>query len=102
RVIIVEAGQVGWAASGRNGGFCEASLTHGEENGRSRWPQEYDQLERLGRDNLDAIADTVDSYRMDVELERTGTLSVANEEHQIAWLSGDGASCHGRQTRQVL
>jgi glycine/D-amino acid oxidase-like deaminating enzyme len=102
RVIIVEAGQVGWAASGRNGGFCEASLTHGEENGRSRWPQEYDQLERLGRDNLDAIADTVDSYRMDVELERTGTLSVATEEHQIAWLSGDDGFLDGPATRALV
>ena len=41
---------IGWAASGRNGGFCEASLTHGEENGRTRWPDEYDALERLGAD----------------------------------------------------
>jgi hypothetical protein len=29
-VIVLEAQRVGWAASGRNGGFCEASLTHGE------------------------------------------------------------------------
>ena len=28
-VVLVEGRQVGWAASGRNGGFCEASLTHG-------------------------------------------------------------------------
>ena len=48
RVVLLEANTVGWAASGRNGGFCEASLTHGEENGRSRWPEEYDALERLG------------------------------------------------------
>jgi hypothetical protein len=30
RVVLLEAQTVGWAASGRNGGFCEASLTHGE------------------------------------------------------------------------
>src|SRR5688572_5339439 len=29
RVMLVEAKSIGWAASGRNGGFCEASLTHG-------------------------------------------------------------------------
>ena len=46
RVVLLEAQQVGWAASGRNGGFCAASITHGEENGRSRWPDEYDALER--------------------------------------------------------
>src|SRR5690242_17700869 len=37
-VVLLEAELIGWAASGRNGGFAEASLTHGEENGRSRWP----------------------------------------------------------------
>ena len=41
RVVLVEGETLGWAASGRNGGFCEASVTHGEENGRSRWPTEY-------------------------------------------------------------
>ena len=29
-VVLVEAATVGWAASGRNGGFCASSLTHGE------------------------------------------------------------------------
>jgi hypothetical protein len=32
-VLLVEGGRIGWAASGRNGGFCEASITHGFENG---------------------------------------------------------------------
>jgi hypothetical protein len=39
-VTLLEGRQVGWAASGRNGGFCEASITHGEENGQQRWPEE--------------------------------------------------------------
>ena len=102
RVIIVEAGQVGWAASGRNGGFCEASLTHGEENGRRRWPEEYDQLERLGRDNLADLEQTVERYRMDVELERTGTLSVATEDHQIAWLADQEGFLDGPATRALV
>lgn len=102
RVIILEAGQVGWAASGRNGGFCEASLTHGEENGRSRWPEEYDRLERLGRENLAGIVATVERYAMDVELERTGTLSVATEDHQIAWLAEEAGFLDGPATRELV
>ena len=102
QVIIVDAGEVGWAASGRNGGFCEASLTHGEENGRSRWPEEYDGLERLGRENLDSIAATADRYGMDVELERTGTLSVATEDHQIAWLAEEAGFLDGPATRELV
>src|SRR5690606_11866458 len=39
-VVVLEGRRVGWAASGRNGGFVEASLTHGDQNGMSRWPED--------------------------------------------------------------
>jgi glycine/D-amino acid oxidase-like deaminating enzyme len=87
RVVLLEARSIGWAASGRNGGFCEASITHGEENGRSRWPEEYDELDRLGRDNLDGFERDVKDLALDCHWERTGTLTVAVEEHQLAWLA---------------
>ncbi|MDF1604403.1 FAD-dependent oxidoreductase [Nocardioides sp. YIM 152315] len=90
RVVLLEASAVGWAASGRNGGFCEASLTHGEENGRARWPDEYDELERLGHENLDALEADVRDLGLDCQLERTGALSVAVEPHQVEWLRGEG------------
>ena len=48
RVVLLEAKRVGWAASGRNGGFCEASITHGEPNAEARWPEDVDQLRRIG------------------------------------------------------
>src|SRR6187402_2620317 len=35
RVALVEARTIGWAASGRNGGFVEMTLTHGEGNGEA-------------------------------------------------------------------
>ncbi|TPW65662.1 FAD-dependent oxidoreductase, partial [Schumannella sp. 10F1B-5-1] len=69
-------------------GFVEASLTHGEENGRSRWPEEYAQLARLGMENLDAIERTIAELGLDVQWERTGELDVATEPHQLAWLEG--------------
>ncbi|MFC7726586.1 NAD(P)/FAD-dependent oxidoreductase [Nocardioides sp. GCM10028917] len=86
RVVLLEAQTVGWAASGRNGGFCEASLTHGEDNGRSRWPEEHDVLERLGAANLDAFEADVRDLGLPCEWERTGALSVAVEDHQVDWL----------------
>lgn len=89
-VVLLEANRVGWAASGRNGGFCEASLTHGIENGQNRWPDELDELERLGAENLDGIQDAVERYGMQVDWERTGQLAVATEPHQVEWLHGDG------------
>jgi glycine/D-amino acid oxidase-like deaminating enzyme len=86
---------VGWAASGRNGGFCAASLTHGEENGRTRWPTEYATLERLGNENLSAIGETIDASDMRVDFERTGELSVAVEPHQVDWLEEAAAAGSG-------
>ena len=86
-VLVLEAGTVGWAASGRNGGFCSASLTHGEANGLARWPQEYAALHRLGLANLDGIEATVARYGIDCDFRRTGELTVATEPHQVEWLA---------------
>lgn len=86
RVVVVEGRTVGWAASGRNGGFCDASLTHGRENGLARWPDEIDQLDRLGLANLDAMGDDLASHGIDADWERTGGLAVAIEPHQLEWL----------------
>ena len=88
-VILLEAARVAWAASGRNGGFCEASLTHGYENGKNRWPGELETLERLGLENLDRMQEAVEKYGMDCEWERSGELNVAVEPHQVAWLEED-------------
>ena len=86
RIAVVEARTVGWAASGRNGGFCDASLTHGRDNGLSRWPEEIDTLDRLGMQNLDAMGADIVEWGIDAEWERVGALSVATEPHQLDWL----------------
>lgn len=85
-VVVVEAERVAWAASGRNGGFCEASLTHGAANGRQRFPDELDTLARLGADNLAGLRAALERYDIRCDLEPTGELSVATEAHQVAWL----------------
>lgn len=90
-VILLEAERIGWAASGRNGGFCEASLTHGYENGKNRWPKELATLERLGLENLDRMQEAVQEYGMDCDWERTGELNVAVEPHQVEWLQEDSS-----------
>ncbi|HEY1105977.1 MAG TPA: FAD-dependent oxidoreductase [Agromyces sp.] len=97
RVVLVEAKRIGWAASGRNGGFCEASLTHGDENGQARWPKEMEILHRLGMQNLDEIEASEAKYGMDFQFERTGQLAPAIEEHQVEWLRdwADEAAKHG-------
>jgi glycine/D-amino acid oxidase-like deaminating enzyme len=85
-VVLIEGREVAWAASGRNGGFCAASLTHGLPNGLARWPGELRTLEDLGARNLDAIGDTVARYGIDCAFERTGEIDVATAPHQLAEL----------------
>jgi glycine/D-amino acid oxidase-like deaminating enzyme len=95
-VVLAEGHRIGWAASGRNGGFCDASLTHGTVNGQARFPAEYATLQRLGMRNLDAIQAAVDRHGIDCDFERTGTLAVATAEYQVDGLravaDGDGGT----------
>ena len=83
RVLLVEADRIAEHATGRNGGFCEASLTHGEANGRDRWPDEYDVLHRMGLANLDAIEETLARYGIDCGWARGGELTVATRPHEV-------------------
>lgn len=86
RVLLLEGKRIAWAASGRNGGFAEASLTHGEENGLLHWPDELPVIERLADENFAAFAATLERHAIDAEWELTGTLTVAAEPHQVPWL----------------
>jgi glycine/D-amino acid oxidase-like deaminating enzyme len=95
RVVLLEAATVGWAASGRNGGFCDPSLTHGRDNGLNRWPEEADVLDRLGAENLDEMGATLDELGVDAQWERTGSLDVATEPHQVPWLREAAEHGHG-------
>jgi glycine/D-amino acid oxidase-like deaminating enzyme len=100
-VVLVEGRTVGWAASGRNGGFCAASLTHGLDNGLARFPDDVATLERLGADNLDAIAKAIARYGIDCDFERTGELAVATEPHQVEWLR-EGAELASRYGHEAV
>ncbi|MET9107487.1 NAD(P)/FAD-dependent oxidoreductase [Streptomyces zhihengii] len=97
-VVLIEGREVGWAASGRNGGFCAASLTHGLGNGLARWPGELAVLEELGARNLDAIEDTVARHGIDCDFERTGEIDVATEPHHL----GELRELHDAATRLGL
>lgn len=104
RIVLLEGQRVGWAASGRNGGFVDASLTHGAHNGKTRWPDEFDQLERLGMENLDGMQADIEKYGMAVDWERNGMLAVATEPHQVPWLrdaaaDGEGAFLNAEEVR---
>jgi glycine/D-amino acid oxidase-like deaminating enzyme len=86
-VVVLEAATVAAGATGRNGGFADASLTHGLSNGLSRFPAEIDQLERLGRENLDGIEQAIERHGIECGWERTGSILVARNQHEVAELS---------------
>jgi glycine/D-amino acid oxidase-like deaminating enzyme len=96
-VALLEGDRCGWGASGRNGGFLEASLTHGLENGLSRWPDEIDRLLELGRENFAAIRKTVERRGIDAAWHDGGLIEVATRAHEVAWLeeAAETAREHG-------
>jgi len=90
-VLLLEGHTAGWAASGRNGGFCASSLTHGLANGLERFPDEMAVIDRLGQQNLTAIEDTVRRYGIECGFERVGELGVATAEYQLDDLAHESA-----------
>jgi glycine/D-amino acid oxidase-like deaminating enzyme len=91
-VVLLEARTSGWAASGRNGGFCSASLTHGLGNGLERFPAEMPLLERLGAENLREIGETVAARGIDCDFSLTGELNVATASWQLDGLGEEAAA----------
>ena len=85
-VVLLEGDRCGWGASGRNGGFLEASLTHGLANGLSRWPGEIELLLELGRDNFEAIRRTLEQRGIDAGWNESGLIEVATRPHEVRWV----------------
>jgi glycine/D-amino acid oxidase-like deaminating enzyme len=100
-VVLVEGRRIAWGGTGRNGGFCAATITHGLGNGLDRFPAEIETLERLGRENLDQIEQAVARYGIDCDFARTGELAVATQPWQLDGLAAaaEAAARLGLTTR---
>jgi glycine/D-amino acid oxidase-like deaminating enzyme len=94
-VVVLESGRVAIGASGRNGGFLAASLTHGLSNGVAHFPDEVERLHQLGLDNFEALLASLDRYGIDAAVERTGELTFATAPWQVPDLAED-AELHTR------
>jgi glycine/D-amino acid oxidase-like deaminating enzyme len=95
-VCLLEGRKIAWGGSGRNGGFCSASLTHGLSNGLDRFGSEIATLERLGQQNLDQIEQAISRYAIDCDFARTGELAVATAPWQL-----DGLAESAEQARAL-
>jgi len=102
QVVLLEAGHCGDQASGRNGGFAAASLTHGFGNGQARWPEELARLDELGAANLRDIGETVSRHGIDCDWQRVGELTVATRPHEVDELTELSAALGRAGHRAVL
>jgi glycine/D-amino acid oxidase-like deaminating enzyme len=103
RVVVLEAGRIGHAASGRNGGFCSPSLTHGHGNGLERWPDEIDALVRLGLENLREIGETLERYGIEADFAMTGKVAFARTQWEAEGLESAvrTSNAHGDTARFI-
>jgi glycine/D-amino acid oxidase-like deaminating enzyme len=100
RVVLLEAERIGHGASGRNGGFVEPSLTHGIHNGLAHFPDEIDELVRLGAENHAALTAFVADHGIDGDLRPVGVIDVASEPWQLADLE-EGVAAFERAGEKV-
>jgi len=83
KIVVLEAENVGFGASSRNGGFCEASLTHGLLNGLTHWYDEIDTLNRMGEENIKGIIESTKKHNIQADFEYNGVLNMATAEWQL-------------------
>jgi glycine/D-amino acid oxidase-like deaminating enzyme len=88
-VVVLEAESVGYGASGRNGGFAVASLTHGISNGMARFAGEMPALERLAHENFTGLRRDLDHHGIDCDLEPSGELTAIVDPRQARFLEED-------------
>lgn len=89
-VVLLEAGEAGCGASGRNGGFVSASITHNFGNGFNRWRKELPKLLELGHKNLAEIEAAIQRFRIDCDYIRSGELNAALEPYQLDGMREEG------------
>ncbi len=83
QVVLLEATRCGNGASGRNGGFMEASLTHGLANGLTRFPGEIETLERLADENFAELHQDLGRHAIECDYATPGVLTVALEPREL-------------------
>lgn len=85
-VLVVDQGPIGGGASGRCGGFINASVTHGIAHGHAKWPDDMETIvkiqEALWDDTLQLLAD----HGAGDVIEPSGKLTVATRPHQVSEL----------------
>lgn len=78
-IVLIEKTFIGDGASGRNGGFLNSSLAHGETNTDHHFPGEADKLYQLGQQNMRELLESLSRYGIDAHYEKVGETEVATD-----------------------
>ncbi len=82
-VVLIEARSIANGASGRPAAIMSTSVMHGIDNTERMFPAEVAELERLGRENMDAFRQAIERYGIDCDLEWGGEMKVAIGEQGL-------------------
>jgi glycine/D-amino acid oxidase-like deaminating enzyme len=102
-VLVVDAGAIGGGASGRCGGFINASITHGIAHGHARWPGEMHALVALQQAIWDDTLRLLDSHGTSDIIQPAGKFTVATSTHHLDQLAAsiDVLRHYGQTVRQM-
>lgn len=90
-VVLIEKDAVATGASGRPGGVVSTSVMHGLSNAVRIFPKDIAELERLGKDNMAGMMQTIAQYGIDCHAEWGGELTVAVDPDHVAGLHEEHA-----------
>ena len=76
-VVLIEAKSVANGASGRPAAIMSTSVMHGIDNTERIFPEDVAELERLGRENMDAFKQTIEHFQIDCDIEWGGEMKVS-------------------------
>ncbi len=82
-IILIEKTFIADGASGRNGGFLNSSLAHGETNTDHHFPGESTRLYELGQQNMAELLATLERYNIDARYEKVGETEVATNQGAV-------------------
>ncbi|MDT0603901.1 NAD(P)/FAD-dependent oxidoreductase [Thalassotalea castellviae] len=88
-VVLIEKTFISDGSSGRNGGFLNSTLAHGESNTEHHFPGEADKLYQLGEQNLAELLATFKRYNIDARYEEVGETEVATNQGSVDALRKD-------------
>lgn len=86
-VLVLEAGSLASGASGKCGGFVNASITHGIPHGHARWPSEMERIVALQEALWDNTLSLMREHGASDVIDPCGKYTVATSAHHVRELA---------------